>query len=187
MPICIRYSGRGAEKEESQKGYLICYAARPFCVLRRTSFFVRSRLRKGAQGFALKFTSNFCCEEMGKSNHSLWNGRGDELLIADLQIADVFFSRLRGLLGRSGLGENEGLLITKCHQVHMMFMRFPIDMIFCAKNNLVVHVEESLRPWKISPTIRDAAFVIELAAGSAKRLSIKAADRLEVRSNTHPS
>jgi uncharacterized membrane protein (UPF0127 family) len=45
-------------------------------------------------------------------------------------VADSFFTRLRGLLGRRELSRDEGLLIRPGSSIHTWFMRFPIDVVF---------------------------------------------------------
>src|SRR5207249_5589534 len=44
-------------------------------------------------------------------------------------LADTPWTRLRGLLGRRGLGADEGLLLRPAGSVHTLFMRFRIDVI----------------------------------------------------------
>lgn len=119
-------------------------------------------------------------------SHSLWNKTRNELLVPRLVIADTFTSRLIGLLDRSGLALDEGLLLTGCHQVHMFFMRFPIDVIFCAKDGRILHFEHLLKQWRISRAVKDGDHAIELAAGSIQRLKVSLDEQLEARSNTSP-
>jgi hypothetical protein len=44
-------------------------------------------------------------------------------------VADRWWPRFRGLLGRDRLPEGEGLLLTPCRSIHMLGMRFPL--VFC--------------------------------------------------------
>jgi uncharacterized membrane protein (UPF0127 family) len=73
---------------------------------------------------------------------------------------------MRGLLGRDSLAPDEGLLIRPTGSIHMLFMRFPIDAVFCDRELRVVGVERNLRPWRLASR-RGAKVVIELAAGAA--------------------
>ena len=50
------------------------------------------------------------------------------------------FGRARGLLGRDGLEPGGGMLIDRAGSVHMFFMRFPIDVVFLARDHTVVGV-----------------------------------------------
>ncbi len=64
----------------------------------------------------------------------------------------------------------------------MMFMRYAIDALFLDEGNKAVGVYHSLPPWiGISGWHRDAAKVVELPAGTLKRLGIEAGSTLSVR------
>jgi uncharacterized protein len=78
---------------------------------------------------------------------------------------------MRGLLGRDGLDEGEGLLIRPCGSVHTFFMRFPIDVVFLDRELSVVAVRPEVRPWRTAGA-RGAKVVLELAAGEAARVGI---------------
>src|SRR5207248_2382577 len=43
-------------------------------------------------------------------------------------------ARMKGLLGRDALEPGEGILLRPAGSIHMLFMRFPIDAIFCDRN-----------------------------------------------------
>lgn len=98
----------------------------------------------------------------------LINARTGEVILEDLQTADTFYARFRGLMGRPSMPENAGLMIKPCNSVHCFFMKFPIDVIFLDKEDRVVHVIESMRPGSISPIVIKASYVIE---GNEKNLS----------------
>jgi hypothetical protein len=92
-------------------------------------------------------------------------------------IADQWWPRLRGLLGRSELEPGEGLLLRPAGSIHMMFMRFPIDAVFCDRDLVVVDVVRDLRPWRAAGR-RGSKVVIELASGAAAGL--ETGDRLSL-------
>jgi uncharacterized protein len=81
-------------------------------------------------------------------------------------VADRWWLRMRGLLGRSELDPAEGILLRPAGSIHMMFMRFTIDAIFCDRELLVVGVVRGLKPWRAAGK-RGAKVVIELADGAA--------------------
>jgi uncharacterized membrane protein (UPF0127 family) len=82
------------------------------------------------------------------------------------RIADRFFPRMWGLLGRSDLPAGEGLVIVPCRSVHAAFMRFPLDVLFLDRHGVVRH-QMQLRPWRFSPVVPSAHIVLELPAGAA--------------------
>ena len=65
------------------------------------------------------------------------------------EIAESFFERMRGLMGRNCLKLGEGMLITRCNCIHTFFMRFPIDATFIDRRGDVVKVVRNIRPWRI--------------------------------------
>jgi uncharacterized membrane protein (UPF0127 family) len=73
---------------------------------------------------------------------------------------------MKGLLGRSSLDADEGMLFRPAGSIHMFFMRFPIDAVFCDRDLHVLDVERGLGPWKTAGR-KGAKVVIELAEGAA--------------------
>jgi uncharacterized protein len=92
-------------------------------------------------------------------------------------IADSFFTRARGLLGRRELPPGEGMLIRPTSSVHTLGMRFPIDVAYLDRDLTVIKIAHRLRPWRISFR-RRARAALELPAGECERLGIAVGDRL---------
>jgi uncharacterized membrane protein (UPF0127 family) len=93
------------------------------------------------------------------------------------EVADSALKRMKGLLGRSSLGDGEGLLIRPASSIHMFFMRFPIDAVFLDRTLHVVGIAESLHPWRVAGR-RGAHAVLELPAGEAARRGLRPGERL---------
>lgn len=81
-------------------------------------------------------------------------------------IADTFWTRFRGLMGRRQLDADEGLFFRPGGSVHTMFMRFPIDVVFLDGDLRVLKVVPSLKPWR-GAGARGARATLELASGTA--------------------
>ena len=96
----------------------------------------------------------------------LINDRTGEVILEDLQTADNFYARFRGLMGRLSIPENAGLMINPCNSIHCFFMKFPIDVIFLDKEDRVVHIAENMKPGRISPVVKRAKYVVEASATS---------------------
>jgi len=96
------------------------------------------------------------------------------------QVANTFWTRLRGLIGRQALAPGEGLVIIPCKGVHMGFMRFPIDVIYVDKHNRVVDVDEHLRPWTIGRPRARSRYVIEVPAGTVTVTGTTVGDELAI-------
>ena len=90
-------------------------------------------------------------------------------------LATTPLTRLKGLLGRSGLDPGEGMLFRPAGSIHMFFMRFALDAIFCDRDLVVIDVERGLRPWRMASR-KGAKIVVEVADGAAA--DVAAGDRL---------
>lgn len=93
--------------------------------------------------------------------------------------AQSSWSRMVGLLNHSSLEEEEALLIEPCKQVHTFFMRFPIDIAFLDKDDVVLAVS-SLHPWRMSRLYWKASKVLELPLGRLSKVGINPGDKLEI-------
>jgi uncharacterized membrane protein (UPF0127 family) len=91
------------------------------------------------------------------------------VVCARCEIADRPLKRMRGLLGRDGLAPDEGMLFRPAGSIHMFFMRFAIDVVFCDAELTVLKVVPNLQPWKTAGA-RGAKVTIELAVGAARDL-----------------
>ncbi|MBI4655680.1 MAG: DUF192 domain-containing protein [Elusimicrobia bacterium] len=94
--------------------------------------------------------------------------------------AEGFFSRLAGLIPRSGLDAQEGLWIPQCGMIHTCFMKFAIDAVFLDRNMKIVRVLVNLKPWRFSPLIIGAKSVLELGAGKTNSL-VTEGDIIEIK------
>ena len=97
-----------------------------------------------------------------------------------IQVADNFLKRFLGLMGRFNLSPYTGLLLSPCNSIHMMFMRFPIDVIFYDKNYKVVKIATNLQPWTGISIAPGAKGAIELPAGTLEQLPIKALSSIKI-------
>jgi uncharacterized protein len=109
----------------------------------------------------------------------------NKIQIADkCLIAERFFDRLRGLIGKKAMKSGEGMLLKPCNDIHMWFMSIPIDVVFVSRESesqllKVTSVHENVRPWKILPlSDRKASETIELPIGTIQRCEIRAGDLL---------
>jgi uncharacterized membrane protein (UPF0127 family) len=101
---------------------------------------------------------------------------GDVLAAAEL--ANGARARRRGLLGRDSY--TGALVLRPCRNVHTARMRFPIDVAFCDSEGIVLRTV-TLPPWRVSPYVRRAAFVVEAEAGAFDRWHLRKGDRVELR------
>jgi uncharacterized protein len=117
----------------------------------------------------------------------VYNRTRETFVATQATIADSYVQRLIGLLGKTKkwarLGS--GLWIVPSRGVHTIGMLFPIDLIFLGKDKEVVHVEEHVRPFRISKVSLKANSVLELPPHTIYRTRTEVGDRLEI-SRLHP-
>lgn len=89
--------------------------------------------------------------------------------IWDITIAESFWERFRGLMGKKSLPEHTALWITKCGSIHCCFMKFPIDVVYLNKDEKVLKIE-TVKPWRIGSFVRGADSVLEMNKGEAAKL-----------------
>lgn len=104
------------------------------------------------------------------------------VVLADkAQIADTFLSRAMGLLGKKGLDEGQGLIITRCSSIHTFFMRFKIDVAFLDRNNKVVALANSLAPARIAGSPLKARVAVELPTKTLARTNTQKGDEIDIK------
>ena len=95
-----------------------------------------------------------------------------------VRLADSWWSRLRGLLGRGPLETGEGLLLAPCRAVHMFGMRYPLDVAFLDRRGAVVAIYHSLAPGSRPRWHRRAAVALEVPAGTLETTDTHEGDAL---------
>ena len=112
----------------------------------------------------------------------VYNKTRETFVATEALLADSYLRRLVGLLGKTRrwaqLGR--GLWIVPSRGVHTIGMLFPIDLIFLGKDKQVVHVEEYVRPFRISKVSLKATSVLELPPHTIYRSGTKIGDQLEI-------
>jgi len=98
------------------------------------------------------------------------------------KVADGYLSRLVGLLGktRRWARAGQGLWIVPSHGVHTIGMLFAIDLIFLDTGRQVVHIEEHVRPFRISRVSLKASSILELPPHTVFRTGTRVGDQLEI-------
>lgn len=104
------------------------------------------------------------------------NSRGKKFF--QLEVAESFFARLLGLMGRKKLPQGQGLLLLPCNSIHMLFMRFSIDAVYVDENFVVKKIVRNLRPWLGVSVCLGAHAVIELNAGDAENFGLEVGSKI---------
>ena len=112
----------------------------------------------------------------------VYNRTREAFVATEATVADNYLRRLIGLLGKTKRWAKvgSGLWIVPSRGVHTIGMMFPIDLVFLSKEKEVVHVEEHVRPFRISKVSLKASSVLELPAHTIYRTGTQVGDRLEI-------
>jgi uncharacterized membrane protein (UPF0127 family) len=106
--------------------------------------------------------------------------------VLDVEIADTPATEQRGLMYRTKLGENKGMIFVWPSETRRTFWMhntcLPLDMLFLAKDGTIVGLLEQV------PTLNDrprsvrcpAAYVLEVNAGWTRRYGLKPGMKLEL-------
>lgn len=106
------------------------------------------------------------------------NGR-----LVRVTVADTPPLRERGLGGRSGLAEDEGMLFVFSedgrHTFWMKDMRFAIDILWVSREGSIVDIQERVSPETYPATFApkaEATYVVELPAGYVEEHDVRIGD-----------
>ena len=104
-------------------------------------------------------------------------------VLGECEIADTFFSRLRGTMFKKKL--ERGLILklpnTRSRSgsaIHMFFVMFPLDIIFADSDKKVVDVV-SIDPWKTHTPKKPSMYVIEMEKGTIEASGTEIGDELD--------
>ncbi len=116
----------------------------------------------------------------------LYKSLTDSLLVKlDIEIADSDYDIQTGLMYRSSMQEDRGMLfVFPAMQQRYFYMRntkFPLDLIFIDNNNLIVSFQENAKPFdeRSLPSKVPAQYVLEVNAGLAEKWLLEIGDRME--------
>lgn len=98
------------------------------------------------------------------------------VLVEELEEALGPLSRALGLMGRAGMAPRGGLWLEPCSSIHMMFVRFPIDVVWLDSQNTVLKISSGVRSWIGLAACLSARVALELPSGNAA--GVKVGDRL---------
>ena len=113
-----------------------------------------------------------------------WNATRGTPVAGKVELADSWWTRLRGMMGRPEPTEDEGLLLDPCRAVHMYWMNYPLDVAFLDPEGRVVAVYHELAPSRRSKRHAEANRALELKAGRLADTQTEVGDRIELRNGS---
>ena len=103
--------------------------------------------------------------------------RSGAVLGTEVERADSPWRRMRGLLGRASLPAGSGMRFEPASSLHMLFMRFAIDVVYVDREERVVKLVPNFKPWRFSAA-RGAHSAYELPEGTLADMDIEVGDEL---------
>jgi uncharacterized membrane protein (UPF0127 family) len=86
----------------------------------------------------------------------------------------------------SRFSRGQGLWINPSHGIHTFAMRFPIDAVYLDRERIVIHIEESLKPWRLAAVRVQAASVLEVPAGVVHESLTALGDHVDISFEERP-
>ncbi len=131
-----------------------------------------------------------------KNNHKQKNKNNEKNLmilyiketnekIAEVKIADNFFSRLKGLMMKGNTDYPLVFYMGKMRKnrwessIHSCFMRFELKLVFIDKNNTVFEIAD-LKPWRYYVPKKAAKYIIEFSKEDFDENCLKIGDVIEL-------
>lgn len=87
-----------------------------------------------------------------------------------VHLASTFRARLRGLLGSDELPSRHALLMPKTSSVHMLGMRFALDLVWLTRDGRVVRVDHDVQP-RAQRHCKGARAVLEVPCGEGEHFA----------------
>ena len=103
-----------------------------------------------------------------------------------VEIALTAEEQTKGLSGRSGLKENEGMLFVFAQPDKYFFwmkdMNFAIDIIWIGENGKIIYIKKDARPESYPETygpLGTSKYVLEVVSGFSEKNNLQIGDRVE--------
>ena len=116
---------------------------------------------------------------------SLYSIANDTVLSQlDIEIAETDYETQTGLMYRSGMADNQGMLFifkdVRMHSFYMKNTEFPLDIMFIDDQNKIVSLKENAQPLDESgiSSVYPVRYVLEVNAGLSQKLGIAVGDSI---------
>lgn len=111
------------------------------------------------------------------------NGK-DTVKVIDMEVADDEYEITTGLMYRSKMEINQGMLFVfpdvQMRSFWMKNTKIPLDIIFISEDQRIVTIQKNTVPYNLSsiPSSEEAKYVLEVNAGFSDRFGLQLNDRL---------
>ena len=110
---------------------------------------------------------------------------GDERIAFSVEVADTPEAQARGLMFRTDLGDNEGMIFpydgTRAQSFWMKNTSLPLDIIYIGPDRRISNIAAETEPYSLDPvySVGPVLGVLELRGGRAAELGIEPGDLVE--------
>jgi uncharacterized protein len=105
-------------------------------------------------------------------HHRILNKTKQKVIFHQVEVANTFYKRLKGLLGKTNIENNYALIIFPCKGIHTVFMKFPIDLIVLNNEKKVIHKYRNIEPFRMINGTNEWHYVIECHSDQSKEVEI---------------
>lgn len=111
------------------------------------------------------------------------NGK-DTVKVIDMEVADDEYEITTGLMYRSKMEINQGMLFVfpdvQMRSFWMKNTKIPLDIIFISEDQRIVTIQKNTVPYNLAsiPSSEEAKYVLEVNAGFSDRFGLQLNDRL---------
>lgn len=98
------------------------------------------------------------------------------MIFESCKVANTFYARFLGLMGRKEMKKDEAIIFPRCNSIHTFFMRIAIDVVFVSQSGKILKILPQLQPWRILLPVRGAKHAIEMASGNCSEKGLKEGD-----------
>ena len=102
------------------------------------------------------------------------------IIAKNAELCKNIFSKSLGLM--FSIKPNPLIFIFKKEKIiplHMLFVFYPIDVLFLDKNKVVAEIKESLMPFSVYTPKKKALYIIELPQGAIKKSKTALGDKIQ--------
>ncbi|HEY3421848.1 MAG TPA: DUF192 domain-containing protein [Methanocellaceae archaeon] len=105
------------------------------------------------------------------------------IVATEVERADSILKQVIGLMFRKRVPESFAMVFTMKRDnrdgIHMLFVRFPIDVVFLDKDKRILDIHRNLKPWTgLAFSKKAFRYAMEMPAGAADRSSLREGERL---------
>ncbi|GHT72557.1 hypothetical protein AGMMS49950_11070 [Endomicrobiia bacterium] len=86
--------------------------------------------------------------------------------------AETFWQRFSGFMFKKS--SPHAILFCRCNSVHTFFMRFNLDIVYLDKENKIVKIIKSLKPFRIALPVYNTVSILEIPSNKniSKELTV---------------